>query len=262
MQRTHLSSAPRVTVRQLANEVADRLSEEFVFSGKVEPGSLLPSETKLAEHYGVSRVTLRSALRMLQDAHLIRIRNGIGSVVLPRPAVVTEGLDQLCSLETYARDASWAIDTIELEWREEKADEEAAAKLRVEVGAPLHVAQRVKVLGETRVGFGVERVPATLLPLEVLQAEFAGSVMDVLLAHPELGVEHADAELFAVALPPAVARLLGVKPRTVAQVLEQVMFTGDGAAVQWGRAWLLPDYYRLQVRRRLSLTPPTVHRSG
>jgi GntR family transcriptional regulator len=259
MERSNLIHGPRVATRQLANEVYDRLSREFIFNGEVPPGELLPSETKLAAHYGVSRVTIRSTLRMLQDAHLIRIRNGIGSVVLPRPAVVTEGLDKLCSLETYARERSQDVATADVDWSEEAADEEAAEKLELQVGAPMYVVHRVKLFGDVRVAWGIERVPAEVLPLDVLKSEFSGSVMDVLLAHTELSVEYADAELTPAGAPAAIARRLGVKSGTVCQTLEQIMYAG-GRPVQWGKAWLLPEHYRLQVRRRATLTPPVVRR--
>ncbi|MEA2330128.1 MAG: GntR family transcriptional regulator [Thermoleophilaceae bacterium] len=257
MERSSLIHGPRVATRQLANEVYDRLTQQFIFSGDVPPGELLPSETKLAAHYGVSRVTIRSALRMLQDSHLIRIRNGIGSVVLPRPAVVTEGLDKLCSLETYAREHSQEIGTTDLDWSEEEADDEAAAKLELEAGAPVYVVHRVKLFGDVRVAWGIERVPADVLPLSVLKAEFVGSVMDVLLAHTDLGIEYADAELTPAAAPAAIARRLGVKNGTVCQTLEQIMYAG-GRPIQWGKAWLLPEHYRLQVRRRVTHTAPVV----
>ncbi|HEX4804307.1 MAG TPA: GntR family transcriptional regulator [Conexibacter sp.] len=257
MPHNNLIRGPRVAARQLANEVYDRLTQEFIFSGQVPPGELLPSETRLATHYGVSRVTIRSALRMLQDAHLIRIRNGIGSVVLPRPAAVTEGLDQLLSLETYARERDQQVGTADVEWSEEPADEEAAGKLELPVGATLNVVHRVKLFGDERVAWGIEKVPADVLPLATLKAEFVGSAMDVLLAHGELGVEYADAELEPAGAPAAVARRLGVKPGTVCQILEQVMYAG-GRPVQWGKAYLLPEHYRLQVRRRATLVPPVV----
>jgi GntR family transcriptional regulator len=257
MERNNLIHGPRVAARQLANEVYDRVAQEFIFNGEVPPGELLPSETKLAAHYGVSRVTIRSALRMLQDAHLIRIRNGIGSVVLPRPAVVTEGLDKLCSLETYARERSQEVGTADVHWSEEPADEEAAEKLELPVGAPVYVVHRVKLFGDARVAWGIERTPAEVLPLDVLKSGFVGSIMDVLLSHTELGIEYADAELTPAAAPAAIARRLGVKSGTVCQTLEQVMYAG-GRPVQWGKAWLLPEHYRLQVRRRPALTPPVV----
>ena len=243
---------PKVVTRQLADEVFERVATDLIASGDVAPGELLPSETKLAERYGVSRVTLRAALRMLQEAHLVRIQNGIGSVVLERPPVASEGLDQLCSMETFNRHADGKLGTTDLEWRQGPADAEAASKLSVGVGTLLNVATRVKLVGDVRVSFGIERVPADLLSLAAMQDEFAGSVMDVLLAHDELNIQYADAELVPCLLPADIARRIGVKRGELAQYLEQVMYSSDGTPVQWGEAWLLPEYSRFLVRRRRS----------
>lgn len=257
MEPTQSMRAPRLVPRQLAEELRDHLVHEFIVSGKAPAGELLPSETWLAAHYGVSRVTIRAALRMLQDAHMIRIRNGIGSVVMPRPAAVSEGLDQLVSLETYMRERSQEVTTVDLEWSEDPADEEIAEKLELAVGSPLYTAHRVKVLGGVRVAWGIERVPADVLPLQVIQDEFAGSVMDVLLAHSELRIDYADAELVPAPAPAVIARRLHVRPGTVCQTLEQVMYAG-GWPLQWGKAWLLPQHYRLRVRRRVTSASPRV----
>ena len=58
------------------------------------PGELLPREADLCEHYDVSRVTVRAALRSLWDHGLISVRNGVGAVVLPNAKEVRHGLDR------------------------------------------------------------------------------------------------------------------------------------------------------------------------
>jgi len=99
---------PRAAVksrRALADEASDLIAREYIFSDVVAAGELLPSEAKLAERYGVSRVTTRASLRTLREAGLISIRHGVGSVVLPRSDVLRYGLDRLSSFETFAREA-------------------------------------------------------------------------------------------------------------------------------------------------------------
>ncbi|MBT1072943.1 FadR family transcriptional regulator [Geobacter chapellei] len=57
--------------------------EETIVAGTLKPGSLLPAERELKEQFGVSRGTLREALRVLEQKGLIEIRTGVsgGSVV-------------------------------------------------------------------------------------------------------------------------------------------------------------------------------------
>lgn len=56
-----------------------RLGREF------QPGDWLPTEHKLAEQFGVSRETVREALRGLEEAGLIRRRRGSGTIVIKVP---------------------------------------------------------------------------------------------------------------------------------------------------------------------------------
>lgn len=54
---------------------------EAIASGRYVVGSLLPTEHELADHYAVSRQTIRAALRVLQDRGFISRKKGVGSRV-------------------------------------------------------------------------------------------------------------------------------------------------------------------------------------
>ncbi|MEO8296321.1 MAG: GntR family transcriptional regulator [Burkholderiales bacterium] len=56
-------------------EIADQIRNELA-EGRLKVGSRLPSERALAEQFGVSRNTLREALRSLEHAGLIELQKG------------------------------------------------------------------------------------------------------------------------------------------------------------------------------------------
>lgn len=49
-----------------------------ILTRKIEPGDKLPSQNELAERYGVSRMTIQQALRVLKDESLVVARQGSG----------------------------------------------------------------------------------------------------------------------------------------------------------------------------------------
>ncbi len=61
-------------------QLADALEQEIV-SGRWEPGSRVPSEAELCEHFALSRTPVRQALSRLEQRCLIARRRGQGSFV-------------------------------------------------------------------------------------------------------------------------------------------------------------------------------------
>ncbi|MEI6825801.1 MAG: FadR/GntR family transcriptional regulator [Desulfuromonadales bacterium] len=63
-------------------DVVDQI-QEAIMAGTLKAGNMLPAERELKERFGVSRGTLREALRVLEQKGLIEIRTGVsgGSLV-------------------------------------------------------------------------------------------------------------------------------------------------------------------------------------
>src|ERR1700728_3838201 len=66
---------PVQPVRFVSQQVGAQL-RSMIVSGQLPPGSRLPVETDLARRFGVSRGTIREALRSLADRQLIRTSKG------------------------------------------------------------------------------------------------------------------------------------------------------------------------------------------
>ena len=89
-------------------QVADQL-RTLVVGGTLQPGSRLPNEEVLAREFGVSRATLREALRSLAAQDLIRTAKGAGGgsyVTLPSVEGVSSFLHSSISLMADANDVS------------------------------------------------------------------------------------------------------------------------------------------------------------
>ncbi len=54
---------------------------EKMITEKMKPGEMLPPERQLADKFGVSRSSIRDAIRMLELAGLVEARQGLGTVV-------------------------------------------------------------------------------------------------------------------------------------------------------------------------------------
>lgn len=80
--------------------------ERRIREGVIPPGSKLPPERELAELLGVSRGSVRGAMRELSLKGLLTRRPGIGTVVVDPPATANRLLDNLSRAEREAHELS------------------------------------------------------------------------------------------------------------------------------------------------------------
>lgn len=91
-----------VAAGRISAEIVEQI-KGAILAGDIPPGDRLPAERELAEQFGVSRVTVRDALRILEASGLIEIRVGArgGAIVtLPGTARVGEGIANMLAMSS------------------------------------------------------------------------------------------------------------------------------------------------------------------
>src|SRR5215470_13900354 len=99
----------------------DLLAESIrraVREGRLKPGEQLPSEPELAESLGVSRSTLRDALRILVSEGTLLRRRGVGTFVSTDPLMsIQDGLENLSSTSELIRNHGYEPGTSYSTWQ-------------------------------------------------------------------------------------------------------------------------------------------------
>jgi DNA-binding FadR family transcriptional regulator len=107
---TRSDRVPVRRVRKAYEQVADQL-RELIMTGQLSPGERLPNEALLASEFGVSRATVREALRVLTTQNLVRTAKGTGGgsyVTLPTVDHISEFLRSNINLLTESEDLTLA----------------------------------------------------------------------------------------------------------------------------------------------------------
>ena len=86
-------------------EVASQI-HRLIADGRLKPGDRLPPERDLADMFGVSRTSVRDAIRVLEMRGLVEPRHGEGTVVrqIPIDAIVSPLADALAASKDLAAD--------------------------------------------------------------------------------------------------------------------------------------------------------------
>ena len=77
--------------RKLPEQIADKL-REMIIQEEMKTGSKLPAEAELMARFGVSRSTVREAVKILQTEHIVDIRQGQGTFLCAMPGLADDPL--------------------------------------------------------------------------------------------------------------------------------------------------------------------------
>ncbi len=90
---------------KLTDQTADRIFQMIISDPHLGPGQKLPNEAELCSLFGVSRTTLREAVRSLAAQGYVQVRRGRGTFVTERTSIRQDiGLSQLESVRMRLQD--------------------------------------------------------------------------------------------------------------------------------------------------------------
>jgi GntR family transcriptional regulator len=218
---------------------------------RTEAGGRLPSEPDLARNLGVSRATLREAMRTFEVQGRIRRRQGSGTFVVGKVAVIEAGLEQLESIETMAARLGLEVTVSDLHVESLAADSELAAELAVDVGTNVTRVRRVMREESRPVAYLVDTLPARTLAPEQLGAEFRGSVLDFLI-HRGDSLNVSKAAISAIAAPPSVAKALQIQRGDVLLAFISKLYDTSGGILDHSSSYFIPGFFHFHVVRRVT----------
>jgi GntR family transcriptional regulator len=213
-------------------------------------GQRLVSEPALAKQMGVSRATLREAMRTFETQGLIRRRQGAGTFVVGKVPVIDAGLEVLESLETMAQRMGLKVTVSDLHIEQVEADQKVGEALDVLEGTRLTRVRRVIRADSRPVAYLVDTLPAEILEPEALPNRFTGSVLDYLLSSG-IDLRLSRAAISATNAPADVAKALEIQRGDVLLHFASQLYDANGKAVDHSMSYFIPGYFHFHVNRRV-----------
>ena len=204
-------------------------------------GEQIPNETKLAERFGVSKITVRQALQKLADLGYIRREQGRGTFVARRkfdegPRELTSFTEEMRRHDLAAHPASWR----RLSW---KPTPRVANALLVPLNSPIFVLKRVRLAGGEPMSVQTAHIPAAFVPgLEVSED---ASLYEVLQNRYQLYPARARETYFAAAAETAAAELLGIPAGSPVFTVERVTLLPNERPFEFVQSVVRGDRYTI-----------------
>jgi GntR family transcriptional regulator len=216
-------------------------------SGELAPGDRLAPERELARRYGCSLITVRRALDELAREGRLARQRGRGTFV--QPPRLDRDIGGSFSFTEEMQRRGLDPETRVITARPEAAGESVAAALGLEMGSPtLHV-ERLRLAGGEPLLLEAVHLPAERFPGLLASDLEHNSLYDILTERYQTPVVRAREALEPVLLPAREARLLGVKARALALLVEGIAYTRDDTPVEFGRTYVRGDRTRYYVER-------------
>ena len=209
---------------------------------ELKVGENFPSERELAERFGVSRMTVRQALRHLRQENLIYHERGVGTFVSNRKLDVhTRNLsgfsEEMISLGLVPSSRV-------LQLGRESADEAIADDLDFAVGTEVFHLERLRLADDEPMAFESTYLPSALCP-ELDKIDLTvNSLYKVLVENYNLQMHHAAEILEAAAADRFTARQLGIKTGAPVLVVHRVVFTESNQPIESAHTTYRADRYR------------------
>lgn len=235
----------------MANFPFQRLQADLAaLIASTPPGQRLTSEPDLAKQLGVSRATLREAMRTFETQGLIRRRQGSGTYVVGKIPVIDAGLEVLESLDTMAQRMNLEIQVSDLHVEQVSADKETAADLDIPEGAFVTRVRRVIRADGRPAAYLIDTLPESIFKPNDLTSEFRGSVLDFLIKRGDK-LSLSRAAISATNAAADVAKPLEIQRDDVLLKFVSQLYDSSGKVVDYSVSYFIPGYFRFHVNRRV-----------
>lgn len=236
--------------KQLWSSVREDLAQRIA-SGEMPPGYQLPPEPELATGFGVSRATLREALRSLEEDGFLTRTRGAGTFVTHRPRL-RNNLDVNFGVTDAIRAAGMEPGSEANQVVERPASPDVARRLAVPSGAPIVAVERVRTADQRPVVYSQDIMPRAVVGdrSDLLERLSGRSIYEYLERDRGIVVHHGVASFRPIKADRTVAGALRVIKGALLLYIRQVDYDDQGRPVLLSKEYHLADAFEFTVVRR------------
>ncbi|MFT4400881.1 GntR family transcriptional regulator [Bacillus sp. SW14] len=232
--------------RHLYLKVIERIKED-IKNGIYTEKEKLPSEFELSKKLGVSRATLREALRILEEEHVIIRRHGVGTFVHSKPLFLS-GIEQLNSVTKMIEQANMTPGTIFLSSQVLMPFEDDMMRFHLEEGQELFYLERVRTANGQPIVYCIDKIPMDILPNSFSHQQ--ESMFDLLEKNSGSVISYAVTDIEPIGYHDTISPVLECDPETALLLLKQTHYDQHDKPVLYSLNYFRADKFRFHVLRK------------
>lgn len=236
----------KADTRHLYLQVIDRLKQD-IENGVYKEKEQLPSEFDLSKQLGVSRATLREALRILEEENVIIRRHGVGTFVNSKP-LFSSGIEQLSSVTKMIIQVGMKPSTIFLSSDTLTATEEDVRHFKCSAEDEIMVMERVRTADGEPVVYCIDKIPRKYLPETISHEE--ESIFNIIDESSQRNITYAIAEIEPLGYHEKISPILECDPETALLVLKQMHFDEMDEPILYSVNYFRADKFSFHVLRK------------
>ncbi|WP_170007356.1 GntR family transcriptional regulator [Bacillus fonticola] len=232
--------------RHLYLQVIDRLKRDMK-QGVYPEHDRLPSEFDLSKKLGVSRVTLREALRVLEEEHWIVRRHGVGTFVNAQP-VMSSGIEHLKSVTDMILEAGMTPGTHFLQSEVSQSTAEDQERFGLDRLEPIYEMERIRTANGKPVVYCLDRIPQKYV--EHGRHDEFHSIFQWLESRSDVTITHAVTYMEPIGYHEHVSPMLECSPETALLLLKQTHFDERDTPILYSVNYFRADQFQFHVWRK------------
>lgn len=232
----------------MANALRARLR-----SGEWDHDGRLPTEAQLCREFGVSRVTARQAVKLLESQGLVETRQGVGTLITTSASMVHAGLQELKSITATIREMGY---TPSMEYRSKHIgdpDRNHIKDFGQQANTKILSIRRTISADGTVVAFCEDSLPLWAMGPDFTTDMLTGSVYGFLAEHTDVRPRRAVAEIHPRNDLPSSwdhdEAKQGIDPNTMFLLLDQLQFDDRNRPFMRTRAHFVDGRFSFVVLR-------------
>lgn len=222
----------------------------YIHENNLAVGDLLPPESHFVNRLGISRGTLREAMRVLEEEGVVRRKQGIGTLICDATNPIRSTLDINESVSEMILGQGMKPGSKDTKVESIKADPELAEKLNLTPGESVISLSRIRTADSVPVAYTIDFSPSSVVPEKFSQAFKGGSLYTYM--EEKLGIELTNSmlQIQPTKAPKSIARSLDVRPGTLLMLLKQTDTNTSNKPVLYSEEYFVADRFTFTVYRR------------